>query len=398
MIQDLPLLTEPTLPKSGEIIQLSGADKHNNNFLSVLVKKSYQLLSDGKCVKSDLSIPLHFDFQFKKENEELLNEDTDLYLNKPFTDLVIKGQCYCVGSIKESYVIVEVSNQKTRLDLKICGKRLAYKDQYGEIMFTKPEHLQNIPLEYNFAYGGVDLIAEEKFIHPDQKLLDAIPGFDWKKVSPFRYPRNTCGKGYLVENNAMAFENLELPNIEDPLTPLSPSNLIVGKPENWIYQPLPRSTTWVNPSWFPRIAYFGVLPPFDSSAKLKMLPEYLQKLVEPDILENKLIAEKLNIRASNGASLGLQFPYLNGNESIRLVNIHPKKQDFMLQLPNDRPKIWIDGRNGKLIATVPVIHTIVIEPDENRLSIVWRGSGPAIRPYHEEELKTMPYKVEWKNK
>ena len=66
-----------------------------------------------------------------------------------------------------------------------------------------------------------------------------------------------------------------------------------------------------------------------------------------------------------------------------------------MQLPGDRPKIWVDGRNGTLKPTTPVIHTIVIEPDEGRLSIVWRGSAPALRPYMDEELKTMPFKVEW---
>jgi hypothetical protein len=38
---------------------------------------------------------------------------------------------------------------------------------------------------------------------------------------------------------------------------------------------------------------------------------------------------------------------------------------------------------------------VVFEPDAMRLSIVWRGSAPALRPYLPEELKSMPLRVEW---
>jgi hypothetical protein len=44
---------------------------------------------------------------------------------------------------------------------------------------------------------------------------------------------------------------------------------------------------------------------------------------------------------------------------------------------------------------IPVVHTVLIEPDEMRLSIVWRGNAPALRPYSDEELAKMPLKVEW---
>ena len=37
--------------------------------------------------------------------------------------------------------------------------------------------------------------------------------------------------------------------------------------------------------------------------------------------------------------------------------------------------------NGKLNETRPVIHTVLSEPDESRLSLVWRGSAVALRPY-----------------
>jgi len=46
-------------------------------------------------------------------------------------------------------------------------------------------------------------------------------------------------------------------------------------------------------------------------------------------------------------------------------------------------------------STKPVMHTVEIEPDQHRLSIVWRGSARARRPYLPEELQQMPLFVGW---
>ena len=219
----------------------------------------------------------------------------------------------------------------------------------------------------------------------------ANPGMDWGSSSLYRYPRNPCGKGYLVLDNSKAFENLELPNLEFPNMLLTADNLILKDPYNWVKQPLPRATDWLNLAWFPRIAYIGVLPFNDKKEYIKNIPEINFDFVNPDLLKIIDYSVPFNIRAGNGASLGLQFADIIGNEIIKLKNIHPGSGDFVMQLPADIPKIWVDGRNGKLLETKPIIHTILIKPAENTLSIIWRGSAPALRPYFQEELKTMPF-------
>jgi len=80
---------------------------------------------------------------------------------------------------------------------------------------------------------------------------------------------------------------------------------------------------------------------------------------------------------------------------VELVNLHPKRESVRFRLPKEKPRMWVDGRNGKMLATQPVMHSLIIEPDEDRLSIVWRGSGPALRPYLDKEIDGMPFIVEW---
>jgi len=50
-------------------------------------------------------------------------------------------------------------------------------------------------------------------------------------------------------------------------------------------------------------------------------------------------------------------------------------------------------RDGKLNATEAVVHSLIVEPDSERVSVVWRGAAPALRPYAPAELDTMPLRV-----
>jgi hypothetical protein len=113
------------------------------------------------------------------------------------------------------------------------------------------------------------------------------------------------------------------------------------------------------------------------------------------LLTVKPIEQKIDWRMANDGSLGLQPPYLRGDEAVELTNLHPQLPGLRFTLAGERPKIWTDGRQGKLNATQPVLHSVVIEPDEGRVRVVWRGSAPALRPYLPYELQKMPFRVEW---
>ncbi len=379
-------------------VQLSftkGSGIFEKHFLNVLAKRTYYFDSNGKCTKSASDDFFDLDTKYYHPKGELMMADHELYPYKPYTDVIVKGNVQGINGLGQMNASVEVGEHK-KFEISVFGKRLAYKDTTGKILFTKPEAIDIIPLRYDMAYGGFDSVAEKKLSPVPKEYVKAFPDVDWDYSSIYRYPRNPCGKGYIVENNNEAFENFELPNLEDPFIRLTPDNLIVRLPENWINQPVPIATDWVNMAWFPRIAYWGILPLFVRSAVKNELTEIQRKWADTDVLSEKPMEEKLNMRLANGAPPGLQYPYLAGNESIRLVNIHPQKRIFLLELPNDIPRIWVDGRNGKLKEANPVIHTVIIETEGNKLTIIWRGGAPALRPYHDEELKKMPFKVEWK--
>lgn len=370
--------------------QVSGKNEKGQYILSVLVKRTYLILKSGQCIPAGDSLPLEDDFTFYPHNPNLIDRDTDTVPFKLLTDFVVKGSARAIRPMPQFTVEVHVANNNIKI--LAIGKRRASM-VFNSIIFSEPEFVQEVPLRYDYAYGGRDAAAESAIELPPKEYVQHLPPeMDLLAGNLTRYPRNPEGKGYLVEKNRDAIEQLELPNLEDPEDRLTPARLIPPSLERWFDQPIPRATDWVNPTWFPRLAYFGFYhAPEGAPANIT---EVSRRWAEENIMAAKQAGD-VHFRACNSASLGLQIPYLTGGTQCRLVNIHPLSPDFLFKLPEQFPKIWVDGRKGKLLETKPVIHSVVVEPDVNCLSIVWRGAAPAIRPYFDEELKEMPFKVEW---
>lgn len=372
---------------------VTGKDEKEKFILSLIVKKEYNFNDNGLCVSGNEPPKFIDNYCYYENNAELLEDDFELIPFKLFTDIVIKGNAYNPDINTSNFqAVVQVADQLNTI--QVIGNRKVFYNG-TKLKFTDPENIEKIPLRYDYAYGGRDQGAVDNIPKLDEEYLKLLPkDIDLYGDTFYNYPRNPQGKGYVVESNKNFIETLELPNLEDCDDQLTPDNLIVGNLEMWHKMPLPRCTDWMPNSFFPRIAYTGLFENF-------LTPKYQLKEVLKGWADKSLFHStrdnlfEFNYRFTNAASYGLQLPYIKRQEKIWLKNIHPRIKDFVLTLPKDSPSIWVDGRKGKLLETRPVIHAVVVKPDENKLSIIWRGSGPALRPYFPDELKTMPFKILW---
>jgi hypothetical protein len=284
--------------------------------------------------------------------------------------------------------------------LQVFGNRRCGLAANGQIVFSDPEPCDRIPLRYDRAYGGRDAVAEKAHGNPLEPLQPYMATVDLAQASPFLYPRNACGVGYLVEARPEAIDALVLPNLEDPADLLRPSTLVVGNPQRWPQMPLPWCTSWVDPGAFPRLACLGGIPEHEPLPR--PFAEAQRGFYPPSVFvttnangQPKPLEERFSPLLANGASLGLSVPYLRGDEEILLGRMHPQIDRYSFRLPGHVPEIWVDGRDGKLVETQPVLHSVVIETDESRVSVVWCGSARAKRLYGPDELATMPLRVKW---
>jgi hypothetical protein len=371
--------------------QVSGFDPDGRPILAVLFKQTFRVLPDGRLDVAE-PVPLAEDLRGDPDTGRLL-QDTDLYPHKLATDMVVRGHAHAPGSRPRARFEAAVRIGPHAKVLLVLGDRFC-TSAGGRTVFSDPMPVEKVPLAYTHAYGGRDAVAEAKYGNPYLAYQSFMVGLNWdlSQASPFLYPRNPFGSGYLVEASTDGLERLVLPNLEDPLDPLTPERIAAGEPGNWVKMPLPHCTDWVDYCCFPRIAYAGLVPLTEPDVGVPA--EAVRGFAPADILDDKPIHEQVSLRMANGASLGMQLPYLRGGETVALENMHPTQGKLVVRLPADRPRMWVDGRKGTLKETDPVIHTVVIEPDEGRLTVVWRGSAPALRPYMTEELQKMPFKIE----
>jgi hypothetical protein len=372
--------------------QESAKDPDGKYILSVLVKRTFTISNYGECVLAEEQLPLCEDPEFDSDDPNLLLQDSDLIPFKLRTDVIVKGHAYGYTGRRQFHALVRVGEAVKHI--LVQGDRRCTLSATGALVFSAPELVNRIPLSYAYAYGGRDTVAEAAYVkealtldpHIPPELLPSAEG------SPFAYPRNPCGRGYIIRANPEAVETLRLPNLEDPLDPLTPERLEVGSRLHWPRMPLPWATGWVAADWFPRIVGIGLVPLYERMDE--PFPEVKRSYIADSVLRPARYDLADPFHLTCGACLDLQLPHLRGSESVSLKNMHPKHGDWTFHLPTEKPRVWTDGRKGKLNHTAPVIHTVVIEPDENRVSIVWRGSAPALRPYMPEELEKMPFRVE----
>lgn len=366
--------------------QVSGKDPDQRQLLSVLFKRTYDIVPGGTCSPAAEQLPLAAETEFDDEAPAILLADTDLFAHKPRTDIVIKGHAYGYAGRRAFHAVIAV--ERYSFYLLVSGDRRCTLDARGRPVFSSAEPVEKVPLSFTMAYGGLDAAAHEKYGNPVSQVFKNMSPEELAATSPFRYPRNPRGRGYLVELTREAVDRLQLPNLEDAYDPVTPDRLAAGAASAWIGMPMAVAPGWVSYGWFPRSAYVGMTPPF--SPPDAAITEVVRGLVPPG-LQNML--PTMPVAAFNltcGACAALQLPHLRGGERIALDSLHPTRQKLAFQLPVERPRIWTDGRRGTYRETEPVIQTIVIEPDLDRLAVVWRGSAPALREYMPSELENMP--------
>jgi hypothetical protein len=236
-----------------------------------------------------------------------------------------------------------------------------------------------------FKKGGVDLFLFGNAYAPGGRRTVAMT------VS-----MDVDGRGYLLERTPQAVEALALPNIEDPHDPITKRDIDVVNVKNWPRMPLPWGTNWLHPAFFPRVAYLGASRQFGKFEG--PWPEVKRGFADEGWPKFGAVEEVMDVRFYNGGSLGMQFPQLQGTLSgieLRLSGLHKSRRDFCFRLPDKPPTISVDGRNKTLKETVPVVHHVVVRPDDDQVHVVWRGRATCWRPYTGEELERMPYRVDW---
>lgn len=284
------------------------------------VKATYDLSSGTPVLAKRQTQFLAADVYWGEPATTSLRAAADVTLLKPATDIMVLGRAIAPRPAHVMDVALRVG--PLARSLRVFGNRTWIKRgrSWG---ISDPQPFERLALKWEHAFGGVG------------RIVDGKP--------PEHEPRNPAGVGFVASYDD-DLDGKPLPNIEDPAQ-------LIETPKD---RPAPAGWAPVAPVWMPRRSYAGT---YDDAWQASRAP-FLPKDFDPRFF---------NVAAPGLATSG----YLQGGEDVQLDGCTAGGA-LRCTLPAPRIELaWhFDGRD---VDAEPKLDTVLIEPDQARLQMVWRA-------------------------
>lgn len=286
-----------------------------------VIKSTFTIAPDIIVSKSQMPVIKNDEYRGKPGHSSL-KYASEITLPKPATDIVMIGNAYAQNR-KKLHVSLKVGDYSKTV--AVFGDRY-WKRTLGFHFITDPKPFTKIPLIYEKSFGGVD-----------------VHGSDKNKIEC--EPRNPVGCGFKIRKGRKRAAGLKLPNIEDP------DHLV----RSIKHRPMPAGFGYIAPAWEPRKSFTGTFDEKWEKYRAPYLPEDFDSrflnCAHPDLITDG---------------------YLQGGEEVFIENATwGKIIKFNLPKMEFKAVFNIDGRK---IIHQPALDTLILEPDDNRFSMIWRAS------------------------
>lgn len=362
--------------------------------LGVIGKRTW-VIHRGRAEVAPEQVPLVEEPLYDSERAILLH-DADLILNRRKTDVIVDGHIYPPDGRTPFDCGVQVGSL-LRLACSFGPRRVALGG--GRIRFSGPAPVEKISLGWESAYGGVDLAARADIGDPfEASLKDAGVEPD-PRFGLFAYPRNPVGRGYLIEPTQAAFDGCELPLIEDPKSLLSPDNLVRKDFVCWPEGPAVAGFGWLSYGYFPRSALLGAAPLVYDGMRLP--PAAFHEVRNGDIHDaavrpDRPLQERLSVGVTQSSAIGMRAESVVPGDAVALHGLHPRELRWVFKIPSARPRMYLRFANEKPAEVAnPRIRTVFIQPDEDRLTLVWAAEVLESVAPGPQRLEGLQHAVVW---
>lgn len=250
-----------------------------------------------------------------------LKYDMDLVRTKTTTDVIVLGHAHAPGGEPVTELDVGFRVGPVVKRLHVTGDRT-----WQGRAPSRPQPFVKMPLVYERAYGGFDPASRDT-------------------ASPQWVEHNPLGCGFALD--ASRIDGMKLPNIEYPDQRL----------RKWEDRPAPAGFSPICAHWQPRVAFAGT---YDAKWQQERFP---------------LLPEDFDDRHYQCAPADQQAPqFLSGGEAAVLINLSPRGE-LRFTLPRvflGFETFFTDGE--RRMHERPRLHTVIIEADFPRVSLVWHSA------------------------
>ncbi|MGQ7846628.1 DUF2169 family type VI secretion system accessory protein [Granulosicoccus sp. 3-233] len=245
-------------------------------------------------------------------------------------DVTVVGSAYAPAGKASECVAARLELGQISKRLHVLGDRHWVANASG-FSISQPETFEVRAITYDIAFGGTDSAHEDVRMHGS-------------------YLANPIGIGFHKSIDATLVDGSPAPSTEEPGIPvLHP---------NGVYRPM--SLGPIARGWSPRIDYAGTYDDDWMDERFPFLPQDFDTRFYQSTLEDQ------------------QCDYLVGGEIVRLTNLTPQGHCEFTVPVLEVPVCFFRRKSQRLLVKA-VIDTLVIEPDEQRFSLVWRTRLPLRR-------------------
>ncbi len=317
---------------------------NNTPFISTLslspdpmgVDTLYVVIKATFCLGNELTLaetqqPLHMaDVFFGEPGKSSLKYASDIHLSKPATDVALVGSAHTPGQQVQENLGTSLSVGPLAKTIYVVGEQ----EWTGRLLGPSKSPLKPftiMPLTFERAFGGVHVTNEKK---GKFKAVDSNP----------------VGQGFRASKRRKELKGKLAPNLVDPEDSKRPA-----------------SYGFVAPNWKPRVDFAGT---YDEAWERNRSP-YLPK--------------DFDSRFFNAANPDLIADgYLQGGEPVKLKNLSPRGT---LRFPLPRCAfdlaIRVGGQNESPTLN---LETVLFEPDDDRMTMLWRAAFPCDKKALKVEL------------
>jgi hypothetical protein len=298
-------------------------DRNGAEVWLVALKCTFDINPDGTTTISAEQPPVLRVPEYHGEpGRSSIKYEADLVLTKPTSDVLVVGHAHAPAGRPVTQLEAGFRIGPLQKSLRISGDRF-----WGSVGPSAPESFVSMPLVYERAFGGVDL----KSAHPER---------DWEW-------RNPVGTGFAVARDNLT--GTALPNIEYP------NDMVNG----WKDRPRPAGFGAIAAHWQPRVAFAGTYGDTWMAERQPLLP---------DDFDDRFFQCAPQDQQSPG--------FLRGGEPVTLHHLSP-----FGELRFTLPKVFVGFETrfyggGREIHQNRRLHSVILEPDFPRVSLVWHSALP----------------------
>jgi hypothetical protein len=244
---------------------------------------------------------------------------------KPRCDVLLLGSAYAPYGMPAERVKVSLRVGQVSKQFDVVGNRVWRSDMFGA-MATEPEPFTVMPFSYDVAFGGLDNLNSDPSQHE-------------------AHLSNPIGIGFFPKSKGRQIDGKPLPKTEEPGKPIQ-SPTVSYNPMG--FGPIGRA-------WQPRPKYAGT---YDQNWIDNIFP---------------FLPADFDDRYYQSAPLDQQMDYIRGGEEVTLINLTPQGQTTF-RLPSVEVPVTFFLRNYEEKEVNAAGDTLILEPDLQRFTVLWRAS------------------------